>query len=166
METGMVNCPCGSNEPFDTCCGPLLSGDKSADTAAALMRSRYTAYTRAAIDYLLSTTHPDKKDTYDVDSMRSWAEESDWQGLEIIAADKGGPDDDTGQVEFIARYSEQGENREHHEIADFKKQGGNWFFYDGQAPSPTTYVRKEPKIGRNAPCPCNSGKKYKKCCGR
>ncbi|HYC46755.1 MAG TPA: SEC-C metal-binding domain-containing protein [Burkholderiales bacterium] len=29
-----------------------------------------------------------------------------------------------------------------------------------------TYVREEPKIGRNDPCPCGSGKKYKKCCGR
>lgn len=27
-------------------------------------------------------------------------------------------------------------------------------------------VRKEKKIGRNDPCPCGSGKKYKKCCGR
>ena len=27
-------------------------------------------------------------------------------------------------------------------------------------------VVKEPKIGRNDPCPCGSGKKYKKCCGR
>jgi len=28
----------------------------------------------------------------------------------------------------------------------------------------TTIRRKKPKIGRNAPCPCGSGKKYKKCC--
>ena len=28
------------------------------------------------------------------------------------------------------------------------------------------YVKTEPKIGRNDPCPCGSGKKYKKCCGR
>ena len=27
-------------------------------------------------------------------------------------------------------------------------------------------IRKEKKIGRNDPCPCGSGKKYKKCCGR
>lgn len=32
--------------------------------------------------------------------------------------------------------------------------------------SSTTVVRTEPKIGRNDPCPCGSGKKYKKCCGR
>ena len=29
----------------------------------------------------------------------------------------------------------------------------------------TTYVRETPKTGRNAPCPCGSGKKYKRCCG-
>jgi hypothetical protein len=29
-----------------------------------------------------------------------------------------------------------------------------------------TYRRSEPRIGRNDPCPCGSGKKYKKCCGR
>ena len=28
------------------------------------------------------------------------------------------------------------------------------------------YVRKGAKVGRNDPCPCGSGKKYKKCCGR
>ena len=27
-------------------------------------------------------------------------------------------------------------------------------------------IRKDKKIGRNDPCPCGSGKKYKKCCGR
>jgi uncharacterized protein YecA (UPF0149 family) len=29
-----------------------------------------------------------------------------------------------------------------------------------------TYRRSEPKVGRNEPCPCGSGKKYKLCCGR
>jgi uncharacterized protein YchJ len=29
-----------------------------------------------------------------------------------------------------------------------------------------TYVRDRPKVGRNDPCPCGSGRKYKKCCGR
>jgi len=28
-----------------------------------------------------------------------------------------------------------------------------------------TYVRAQPKVGRNEPCPCGSGKKFKKCCG-
>lgn len=35
-------------------------------------------------------------------------------------------------------------------------------FPDYGAPEP--YIRPEPKVGRNDPCPCGSGKKYKKCC--
>ncbi len=35
-----------------------------------------------------------------------------------------------------------------------------------QEEGPARPVRREKKIGRNAPCPCGSGKKYKKCCGR
>jgi len=40
-------------------------------------------------------------------------------------------------------------------------------FYNTNPTTPKieTYKRKTPKIGRNNPCPCNSGKKYKKCCG-
>ncbi len=36
----------------------------------------------------------------------------------------------------------------------------------GYGASTETYVRPQPKIGRNDPCPCGSGKKYKNCCGR
>jgi len=42
----------------------------------------------------------------------------------------------------------------------------------GHAPYPGAYEpvrpyrRPTPKVGRNEPCPCGSGKKYKKCCGR
>jgi preprotein translocase subunit SecA len=37
---------------------------------------------------------------------------------------------------------------------------------DTASPVPTTVVREDKKVGRNDPCPCGSGKKYKKCCGR
>ncbi|HHZ01476.1 MAG TPA: preprotein translocase subunit SecA [Tissierellia bacterium] len=40
--------------------------------------------------------------------------------------------------------------------------GGN---LDNVGGKPQTVVRKEKKVGRNDPCPCGSGKKYKKCCG-
>ena len=42
------------------------------------------------------------------------------------------------------------------------------YFYDDRAlyaPNTTPYARNSAKIGRNDPCPCGSGKKYKKCCG-
>ena len=36
----------------------------------------------------------------------------------------------------------------------------------GEKAGPRQPVRAAPKVGRNAPCPCGSGKKYKQCCGR
>nr|WP_316226808.1 SEC-C metal-binding domain-containing protein [Bradyrhizobium sp. SZCCHNS3052] len=42
----LMQCPCGSGLPYDRCCGPYLDGDDQPPTAEALMRSRYTAYTR------------------------------------------------------------------------------------------------------------------------
>lgn len=35
---------------------------------------------------------------------------------------------------------------------------------DIPGPNPPTYIREKPKTRRNDPCPCGSGKKYKKCC--
>ena len=37
---------------------------------------------------------------------------------------------------------------------------------DAGAPKGETFVREEKKVGRNEPCPCGSGKKFKVCCGR
>ena len=71
-----------------------------------------------------------------------------------------------GKVEFRATYRRDGERMVHHEIAEFRKAGDIWYFTDGKLVGPGQYTRETPKVGRNEPCPCGSGKKYKKCCGR
>lgn len=58
--------------------------------------------------------------------------------------------------------------QERYEIVD---AGDDWIEADGwnwmtQEEVRQPYVRNTPKIGRNDPCPCGSGKKYKRCCGR
>jgi len=65
----------------------------------------------------------------------------------------------------LSSYKEQGVVRPHHEISRFLKKDGNWYFVDGQLVPPKPEIRKQPKVGRNEPCPCGSGKKFKKCCG-
>ena len=83
-----------------------------------------------------------------------------------MAEEPGGPEDEEGQVEFVAVFDERGRRQEHHELATFRKTDGAWYFESGRAPTPQQVVRASPKIGRNEPCPCGSGKKLKKCCGR
>ncbi|MCB1865930.1 MAG: SEC-C domain-containing protein [Chromatiales bacterium] len=156
-------CPCGSGKTFDACCGPILAGGQAA-TPEALMRARYTAYVRMQLAFLGDSLHPEHRDDYDPDATRRWAEQAEWLGLEVIGSQLRGDDD--GMVEFIARYREKGVPRKYHERAVFKRSDGRWYFVDGRMVSPPTVTRETPKVGRNDPCPCGSGKKYKKCCGQ
>ena len=160
----MTTCPCGSGCTYSDCCEPVISGVQPATTAEQLMRARYSAYVNAQMDFVFESTHPDHRQGYDHAGTKEWAESSEWQGLEIIGTSKGGPEDATGEVEFIARFREKGEQREHHEKAQFKKDGGLWYFSDGAMVKPKPVLVN--KIGRNDPCTCGSGLKYKKCCGK
>ncbi|SNB47874.1 YchJ family protein [Geobacter sp. DSM 9736] len=159
----MESCPCKSGRSYAECCEPLISGQRIADTAEELMRSRYSAYTTAAVDYLYETTHPNHRQGYDHKGTKIWAENSEWENLEIVNTKAGKSGDNTGEVEFIATYKEKGVRRVHHEAAAFSKEEGHWLFTEGKmvAEKPAT----SNKVGRNEPCPCGSGAKYKKCCG-
>lgn len=156
-------CPCGSEVSYADCCAPLIKGVLQADTPERLMRSRYSAYAKAEMDYLYATTHPAHRQGYDHDGTRQWAENSTWLGLEIVES-KGGADDSSGQVEFIARFSDGETEQAHHELGKFKKHEGRWYFTDGRMVGAKPLISN--KIGRNEPCPCGSGAKYKKCCGK
>lgn len=160
----METCPCGSEKDYRECCGPLIVGEQTADTAEALLRSRYTAYAKQAVDYIVDTTHPEKREADSRKTVEKWAKNTQWRRLQVLEVTAGGPDDIEGSVEFVADYMEKGKKRKHHEIAQFKKGNGQWYFFDAGAPKIEQFVRKGPKVGRNDPCPCGSGKKYKKCC--
>jgi len=129
------------------------------------MRSRYSAYVEHEIDYIINTcVLRDQKDI-DYKSTRDWSEQSKWLGLKIISTEKGGIADNEGVVEFEAAYEKDGLRDTHHENAKFKKEKDEWLYVDGNITT-RTVVRSSPKTGRNDPCPCGSGKKYKHCCGR
>lgn len=162
----MEECPCGSGVALSECCKPVIQGEKSAETAEALLRSRYAAFNTLDIDHLVKTVHPDKQEEADPRSIERWARKTEWIGLSILNVQNGGPDDDEGEIEFIADYYEKGLRKKHHEVAHFKKKDGEWYFYEAETPTQEQYIRETPKVGRNDPCPCGSGKKYKKCCGR
>ncbi|MFI3257748.1 MAG: YchJ family protein [Spirochaetales bacterium] len=159
-------CPCGTGKSYADCCGPVITGTQKALTAESLMRARYSAYVKHEIDFIISTCVSDDnaKTSVDKEQTRKWSEESTWLGLKIIKTEKGGENDKEGSVEFTATYSQKGLKDVHKEKAFFVKQGDDWLYRSGNV-TPVTVVREGEKVGRNAPCPCNSGKKYKHCCG-
>lgn len=163
-------CPCRTLEEkktsYDTCCQPILEKVSLAQTAEQLMRARYSAYATGKIEFI-SETQEDSANEFNVDEARKWASESTWQGLEVIRTLKGALDDTKGEVEFVAKYQDKksGQDFEHREHAYFFKNKQGWIFKEGKILAQNPLKRSEPKVGRNDPCPCGSGKKFKKCCG-
>ena len=129
------------------------------------MRSRYSAYVKHAYDHLGRSLSAEQRKDYSADQAKQWAESSEWVGLKILRTEKGGANDSEGLVEFSARYRNNGQDHEHVETALFTRESGAWVYAGQATPRGQTVKRESPKIGRNDPCPCGSGKKYKKCCG-
>jgi SEC-C motif-containing protein len=167
MITSASQCPCGSQQPYGQCCGPLISNQRHAETAEQLMRSRYSAHVVArqeprAIDYLMNTWAAEQRQQIDRAAVEDWAVNSQWLGLNVISHTPAG---DRATVEFAVSYrSADGSPHIHRELSQFcRDKQGRWYFVDGEDPEGKSPEGKAP--GRNSPCPCGSGKKYKRCCG-
>ena len=152
-------CPCRSGNSYASCCKPLISGNKNAVTAEALMRSRYTAYVEKDVNYLLKTWHSSTRPATIVSDTIP-----EWSGLHIVRTEAGNENDNHGVVEFKAKYMSQKKIRFLHEVSRFVKEKNQWFYVDGDMIESPTAISN--KVGRNSPCPCGSGKKFKRCCGR
>lgn len=159
-------CPCNSGRSYGECCGPVLEGKAVAETAEALMRARYSAYATGHVLFLRDSAVKSVRDEFDEKATTAWSRASRWHGLEIIRTEKGGRDDTAGVVEFRATYTANGEFCNHHEVSTFVKEADGWKFEDGELVKDVPVTRETPKVGRNDPCPCGSGRKYKKCCGK
>lgn len=176
-------CPCQINPSADKvdspltyqdCCQPYhdaLSNENmneldvaKAETAERLMRTRYSAFVLVKPDYIVKTTLPAQRALLDEKAIKTWAEETDWAGLEIVQhVPKLGKRH--AQVEFKAYFNTSDDTssqlQAHHELSAFVKvkdkssKDARWYFLD-----PTVAMNMTQK----QPCICGSGEKFKRCC--
>jgi SEC-C motif-containing protein len=125
----MTACPCGRTHakgpPFtlDACCGPYHAGQAAPD-AESLMRSRYSAFVRGDVPYLLATWHHSHRPA--VLTLEPGAK---WLGLQIKQHRSTG--EHTAEVEFVARFRVGGKAVRQHECSRFVREEGRWFYVDG-----------------------------------
>lgn len=153
-EPGDTSCPCGSGDALSECCGRYHAGIP-APSAEQLMRSRYSAYVLSNIDYLKATTLPAQQALLDLQSMKDWSASSIWLGLEVEETLLLGGQPEHALVCFTAHWHDRTGEHAQHERSAFVQHDGRWYFIDPTVPL---------KAGRNDPCPCSSGQKFKKCC--
>lgn len=119
-------CPCGGDVTYGGCCAPILRG-ANAETAEALMRSRYTAFAIGDVRHLLATWHPrTRPETLEIDARLRWTR------LEIVSTEAGSDDQDSGVVEFRAHWQEARQVGVLHERSRFARVRGRWCYLDGR----------------------------------
>jgi len=151
-------CPCGSKIKALDCCLAVINGQRQAGSAELLMRSRYTAYALGNEEYILNTWHSSQRPA----SLELEAS-VEWQGLKVLMTSP--EKNNEAFVEFIAGFSNAGNKGQMHERSQFIQENGVWLYLDGeQIESNTQHNLKKP--GRNEPCFCGSGKKFKQCCAK
>ena len=152
----LTPCPCGSGDAIAVCCGPIVDGVTRAPTAEALMRSRFTAFALGRHEYIRRTHASEMRINTDV----SGDDGVEWTYLDVLDRSAGGIEDTTGTVTFAAHYRSGGVPGIHRESSRFRRDNGDWVYVGGDVE-----IAARAKVGRNGPCPCGSGKKFKKCCG-
>lgn len=153
----MINdqlCPCGSSLPYATCCLPILDDHRKAQTAEALMRSRYTAFLLKHTQHILASWHPTSRP----EKLNFEDNPVIWLGLEIHDVQDGLAEGTIGSVDFTATYLENGQISRLRERSQFVREEGLWYYLRSECKV------KRQKVERNGPCPCGSGKKFKRCC--
>lgn len=151
-------CLCGSKIPFNQCCNLLISRQKQVETAEQLMRSRYCAYAIADIDYIEATMTGPALSNFNPKESRNWAQQVKWLGLNVTDTEQ--IDETHATVSFEAIYIKDQHLCQLKETSEFHCKDGKWYYVDGN----TQHEHK--KINLNQTCPCNSNKKFKRCCGK
>lgn len=156
-------CPCGTYKALNDCCGAYHRGAAAPD-AEQLMRSRYSAYVLGKADYVVATTLPAQQVALDRNSIAMRSAGSRWLGLEVERVEHVPADPDHARVTFTARWHDGEQERSQHERSAFVRCRGSaaapgieprWYYIDSTIAL---------NAGRNEPCPCGSGRKFKKCC--
>ena len=125
------------------------------------MRSRYTAFANRTLDHVERTHAPEIRADFNRAEAERLAQECEWEGLEIRQTKQEGDD---AEVEFVMRFRHEGQSVARAAASRFRRENERWFYVSNRL-LPLTPLPRLEKIGRNAPCPCHSGKKAKKCCG-
>jgi SEC-C motif-containing protein len=155
-------CPCGGGRTFGECCQPILAGKRAAESAEQLMRSRFTAHVAHDDLYLHRSQLSTSKEPFEPEGE---PQRREWTRL-VIHAHEVGAGGDSAIVDFTAYFKEGETEQTHPERSVFQRVDGAWYFVRPLRQGPAPVRSTQAKVGRNDPCPCGSGRKYKQCCLR
>ena len=117
-----MKCPCNPSKQYADCCKKAHQNINNVITAESLMRSRYSAFVLADINYLQkshhSKTRPSKREKKEI---LAWTKSVEWIKLDVIKATE-------NTVEFKAYFFENGVLNHIYEHSFFVKENNHWVY--------------------------------------
>lgn len=124
------------------------------------MRSRFTAHVANDSAYLHRT--------YAVTASQPFVAEAEGASIQwtklIVHLHEAGKTPDVAFVEFSAFFLDDTGEHAIQERSEFRRSNGAWLYTRAVRNGPAPFKSAAIKVGRNDPCPCGSGKKFKQCC--
>lgn len=125
-----MQCPCNPSKKYSDCCEKAHQNIQTVLTAEVLMRSRYSAFVLADINYLkkshYSSIRPSDKENKEI---LQWTKSVEWIKLEVLNTTKGTKKDLTGTVEFKAFFIENAKIDVIYENSSFCKENNHWVYF-------------------------------------
>ncbi len=117
-------CPCGLDKTYQDCCYAYHSGEATAPSPEALMRSRYSAFVGRLASYLEATWHSSSRPP-----LLDLSDSPNWLKLQVISSSV---DQNKGQVHFRAFYKDGNDVAFMEEQSDFVQEDGKWYYLNGR----------------------------------
>lgn len=130
-------CPCYSGQSYEACCRPYHLGSAYPKTSLELMRSRYGAYVKKLVDYIIQTSHPTLIEAHEdpdewKNEIQDFCDNTRFTGLDILDFEDIGQE---GTVTFIAHLQQEGQDVSFKEKSHFVKEDDHWYYLNGEQKS-------------------------------
>ncbi|MEO9570287.1 MAG: YchJ family metal-binding protein [Polaribacter sp.] len=120
-----MKCPCNTLKLYNDCCKKAHQNIHSVATAEILMRSRYSAFVMANIEYLQKSHHSSTRPSnIEIKEILTWTKSVEWVKLEVLESSE-------NYVEFKAYFYENGALNIIQENSFFEKENNHWVYKNG-----------------------------------
>ena len=162
MKYKIPPCPCGSKLPYGNCCQPIHINIRTAKIPEQIIRARFAAMALGDIDFFRQSIIRKHRHILNADDLTARLKHQILHSIKITHVERKGFLLVNAIIHSQITKGKRGKLTTHAERTYLKRESRAWRVVEIDIVETNI---QPPKGGKNVPCPCGSGRKYKHCCG-
>lgn len=163
MKQKIALCPCGSKIPYRDCCQPIHINIRTAKIPEQIIRARFAAMALGDMDFFRESIVRRHRHMLNADDLLTRLYHQVFRSIKITHVERKGFVFSNAIIHSRITKGRRGKLTTHAERTYLKRECRAWRVVEIDVVATDILP---PKGGKNVPCPCGSGRKYKHCCGR